>query len=54
LAGIIFAVLYGSTMVLLYLSIPAYQVFDNTWLETNSGTVLGHSSLIPYAGIAFL
>ena len=39
IAGIIFAVLYGSTMVLLYLSIPAYQVADNTWLETNSGTV---------------
>ncbi len=41
-------------MVLLYLSIPAYQVADNTWLETNSGTVSLALSLIPYAGIAFL
>ena len=39
IAGIIFAVLYGSTMVILYPSILAYQVADNTWLETTSGTV---------------
>jgi hypothetical protein len=54
IAGIIFAVLYGAIMILLYLSIPAYHVADNTWMETNAGTVSLALSLIPYAGIAFL
>ena len=54
IAGIIFAVLYGSTMVLLYLSIPSYKLADSSWLETNSGTVSLALNLIPYAGIAFL
>jgi hypothetical protein len=54
IAGIIFAVLYGTTMVLLYLSIPSYNVADSSWLETNSGTVSLALNLIPYAGIAFL
>jgi len=54
IAGIIFAVLYGTTMVLLYLSIPSYKVAESTWLETNSGTVSLALNLIPYAGIAFL
>ena len=53
-AGIIFALLYGASLVLVYLSIPAYQVADSTWLETNSGTVSLALNLIPYAGIAFL
>lgn len=54
IAGIIFAVLYGATMIILYLSIPSYNLADSTWLETNAGTVSLALSLIPYAGIAFL
>jgi hypothetical protein len=54
IAGIIFAVLYGATMVLLSISIPAYQVPDSSWLETNSGIVSLALDLVPYAGIAFL
>ena len=56
IAGIIFAVLYGATMILLSLSIPSYQVAeaDLSWLETNYGTVSLALNMIPYAGIAFL
>jgi hypothetical protein len=41
-------------MALLSLSIPAYNLADSTWLETNAGTVSLALALIPYAGIAFL
>jgi len=54
IAGIIFAVLYGASRVLLYLSIPPYGTADTSWMETNAGMVSLALNLIPYAGIAFL
>ena len=54
IAGIIFAVLYGASRVLLHLSIPPYGTADTSWMETNAGMVSLALNLIPYAGIAFL
>jgi hypothetical protein len=54
IAGIIFALLYGASLVLIRLSIPADITSDITWLETNKGTISAALFLVPYAGIAFL
>jgi len=53
-AGIIFALLYGASMVLIRLSVPDDLTADSAWLETNAGTVALALFLVPYAGIAFL
>ena len=52
-AGIIFAVLYGSSLILLSLFVLPYNS-DTTWLETNAAPVSLALNLIPFAGIAFL
>jgi hypothetical protein len=54
IAGILFALLYGASLVLIRLSIPADQAADRAWLETNSRTLALALNLVPYAGIAFL
>ena len=53
-AGILFALLYGASLVLIRRSIPADQAADTSWLETNSRTISLALNLVPYAGIAFL
>jgi hypothetical protein len=55
IAGILFAVLYGASLVLISISIPTDPSADSaTWLEENAGTVTLALNLVPYAGIAFL
>ena len=54
ISGILFAVLYGSAMILLALSIPPFAIADNTWIETSGNTVSLALLLVPYSGIAFL
>ena len=54
IAGILFALLYGASLVLIRSSIPADRAADASWLETNSRTVSLALNLVPYAGIAFL
>lgn len=55
IAGIIFAVLYSISMVLVRISIPADPAGDNAaWLETNLRMVSLALNLVPFAGIAFL
>jgi hypothetical protein len=54
LAGILFAVLFSSTIVLLRLSVPADPADAGTWLKDRAGTVSLALSLLPFAGIAFL
>src|SRR5665647_1435023 len=54
IAGIVFAVLYGTAMTLVTLSIPTGGLADSTWLATNGNMVSLALLLIPYAGIAFL
>jgi hypothetical protein len=55
IAGILFALLYASSMVLIRISIPADLTANSAgWLETNSSRVSLALNLVPYAGIAFL
>lgn len=53
-AGILFALLYGTALMLIRISIPADPAADNAWLETNSKTAALALDLVPFAGIAFL
>jgi hypothetical protein len=54
IAGIIFSVLYGASMVLMNISLPHEPTDFLAWLETDTTTVTLALNLIPYAGIAFL
>jgi hypothetical protein len=54
LAGILFAVLFGTAIVLLGLAIPADPADGGAWLEERGGTVTLALSLIPFSGIFFL
>jgi hypothetical protein len=54
IAGIIFAVLYGASMVLLNVSLSQEPVAGLARTVTNPRTVTLALILIPYAGIAFL
>jgi hypothetical protein len=53
-AGVVFAVLLGTSYVLIRLSIPADPTAHEGWLESNRSTVTFALSLVPFAGIAFL
>jgi len=54
IAGIIFSVLYGTSMVLINISLPHESTAFLAWLETDVRTITLALNLIPYAGIAFL
>jgi hypothetical protein len=54
IAGIIFAVLYGASMILINMSLPHEPAAGFDWLETDVRTITLALNLIPYAGIAFL
>ena len=54
IGGIIFAVLYGASMVLINISLPHEPAAGFPWLETDVRTITLALNLIPYAGIAFL
>lgn len=54
IAGMLFAVLYGTALVLLRLSIPTDASDRGAWLAGQSDTVSLALSLVPFAGIAFL
>ncbi len=54
-AGILFALLYGASMLLVRLSIPADLGADNAHLlQVNSRRIVLALNMIPFAGIAFL
>jgi hypothetical protein len=53
-AGILFAVLFGTAIILLGLAIPADPAAGGAWLEEQAGTVTLALSLVPFAGIFFL
>jgi len=54
IAGIIFSVLYGTSMILINSSLPHEPTAFLAWLEADTTTVTLALNLIPYAGIAFL
>jgi hypothetical protein len=53
-AGILFAVLFGTTTVLFRLSVPANPGDRGEWLDTHSTRIKVALWLVPFAGIAFL
>jgi hypothetical protein len=53
-AGIIFAVLLGTALVIVRLAIPSDPEASPEWLENRAGAVRLALGLIPFAGIAFL
>lgn len=53
-AGIVFAVLAGTSMSLVHASIPLDEPYDPDWLENRNREVGVAVALIPFAGIAFL
>ena len=54
IAGIIFAVLLGTSHVLIQLSVPADLLDTSDWLDDQAKTVSLALSLAPFAGISFL
>lgn len=55
IAGILFALLYGGSLILIRLSIPTdLTVEGSAWLDANYKMVTLALNMIPYAGIAFL
>ena len=54
LAGILFAALFCTSVVLIRLSIPANPEDGGVWLKERAGIVRLALSLLPFAGIAFL
>jgi hypothetical protein len=53
-AGILFALLLGTSYVMLRLAVPSDPGADDLWIESNRRTVTIALSLVPFAGIAFL
>ena len=54
LAGIVFSLLLGTSVVLIQLSIPPVPPYETYWLSEQAGRVSLAVALIPFAGIAFL
>ena len=54
LAGVLFVVLFSSSVVLIWLAVPANPADGGVWLKNRAGTVSLALSLLPFAGIAFL
>jgi hypothetical protein len=53
-AGILFALFYGTSLVLVRLAVPEELAADGEWLYTNSRRISLALNLVPYSGIAFL
>jgi hypothetical protein len=53
-AGILFALLFSTSWVLVRLAIPAEALEASDWLEQQAGNLSLAMSLIPFAGISFL
>jgi hypothetical protein len=54
LAGILFAVLFSSSIVLIRLAVPPDVADQGAWLRERAGSVRVALNLVPFAGIAFL
>ena len=54
IAGILFAVLYGASLILIRLSVPADLTAESDWLAANGSRMAVALNMAPFAGIAFL
>ena len=54
LAGIVFSLLIGMSVILIQFSIPSVPPHEADWLSEQAGRVSVAVTLVPFAGIAFL
>jgi hypothetical protein len=54
LAGVLFAVLFGTSIILIRSSLPEGAQPGSQWLETGNDRIRLASELMPFAGICFL
>ena len=54
IAGILFAILFGTSYTLILYSIPEFDADTGAWLTSPTETLSLAISLLPFAGIAFL
>ncbi|HSR31053.1 MAG TPA: hypothetical protein VLY63_10850 [Anaerolineae bacterium] len=54
IAGILFALLYGTSWILIRLAVPADSLQAGDWLDRQAKNLSLAMSLIPFAGISFL
>ena len=53
-AGVLFAILFGTALVLIRLALPEGAQPGSQWLVDGSGNIKVAATLMPFAGIAFL
>jgi hypothetical protein len=54
LAGVLFAVLMGAVLILIRVKMPEGAADSTEWLDSERGGILTATTLMPFAGIAFL
>jgi len=54
LAGVLFALLFSTSLLLLRSAVPADVSADTTWVEDGADRITAAVALMPFAGIAFL
>ena len=54
LAGVVFAVLFGTTVFLIRTNMPEGVEDSTRWLNTQHGGIAAATALMPFAGISFL
>jgi hypothetical protein len=54
LAGVLFALLFGATLILIRVKMPEGAGDSTEWLNSQRGGILTATTLTPFAGISFL
>ncbi|MGB9225073.1 hypothetical protein [Mycobacterium sp.] len=54
LAGVLFALLFGATLILIRVKMPEGAGDSTEWLNSQRGGILTATKLMPFAGISFL
>jgi hypothetical protein len=54
LAGVLFALLFGATLILIRVKMPEGAGDSTEWLNSQRGGILTATTLMPFAGISFL
>jgi hypothetical protein len=53
-AGVLFALLFGATLILIRVKMPEGMGDSTQWLDSEGGGILTATKLMPFAGITFL
>lgn len=54
MAGVLFAILFGATLILIRVKMPEGLGDSTEWLDSERGGILTATRLMPFAGISFL